>query len=113
LSAEAERCILLQVFLAGTEAALHDFRAEPARAEPVNLPANGAGVDDETWLHNLRAGEHSSWFSQAIKDLSGHHSLELLQRGINRVPGMAADAVCDHSRIEQAWVVKTCRVDRY
>jgi hypothetical protein len=72
-----------------------------------------AGVDDETWLHNLRAGEYSSWFSQAIKDLSGHHSLELLQRGINRVPGMAADAVCDHSRIEQAWVVKTCRVDRY
>src|SRR5262245_8830746 len=47
------------------------------------------------------------------KNLSGRHSLELLQRGINRVPGMAADAVCDHLRIELAWVVKAGRVDRY
>jgi HAD superfamily hydrolase (TIGR01484 family) len=27
-----------------------------------------AGVDDETWLHHLRAGEYSRWFAQAIKD---------------------------------------------
>src|SRR5262249_19147215 len=35
------------------------------------------------------------------------------QRGINRIPGMAAHAVCDHLRIEQGWVVKTGRVHRY
>src|SRR5262245_9983945 len=46
-------------------------------------------------------------------NLSGRHSLELLQRGINRVPGMTANAVCDHLRIELAWVVKAGRVDRY
>src|SRR5215468_2637173 len=49
----------------------------------------------------------------ARRNLSGRHSLELLQRGINRVPGLTADAVCDHLRIEQARVVKTGRVDRY
>jgi hydroxymethylpyrimidine pyrophosphatase-like HAD family hydrolase/energy-coupling factor transporter ATP-binding protein EcfA2 len=26
------------------------------------------GVDDETWLHHLRAGEYSEWFRDAIKD---------------------------------------------
>jgi hydroxymethylpyrimidine pyrophosphatase-like HAD family hydrolase/energy-coupling factor transporter ATP-binding protein EcfA2 len=26
------------------------------------------GVDDETWLHHLRAGEYSQWFRDAIKD---------------------------------------------
>jgi HAD superfamily hydrolase (TIGR01484 family) len=26
------------------------------------------GVDDETWLHHLRAGEYSEWFRHAIKD---------------------------------------------
>ncbi|MGZ9220445.1 MAG: phosphoglycolate phosphatase, partial [Candidatus Binatia bacterium] len=26
------------------------------------------GVDDETWLHHLRAGEYSKWFRDAIKD---------------------------------------------
>ena len=26
------------------------------------------GVDDETWLHHLRRGEYSTWFSEAIKD---------------------------------------------
>ena len=48
-----------------------------------------------------------------LRNLSGRHSLEFLQRGINRVPRMAADAVCDHLRIELAWVVKAGRVDRY
>jgi hydroxymethylpyrimidine pyrophosphatase-like HAD family hydrolase len=28
------------------------------------------GVDDETWLHHLRAGEYSRWFANAIKDES-------------------------------------------
>jgi HAD superfamily hydrolase (TIGR01484 family) len=27
-----------------------------------------AGVDDNTWLHHLRAGEYSKWFREAIKD---------------------------------------------
>ena len=27
-----------------------------------------AGVDDETWLHHLRAGDYSKWFRDAIKD---------------------------------------------
>jgi HAD superfamily hydrolase (TIGR01484 family) len=27
-----------------------------------------AGVDDETWLHHLRAGAYSQWFRDAIKD---------------------------------------------
>jgi hypothetical protein len=26
------------------------------------------GVDDETWLHHLRAGDFSRWFREAIKD---------------------------------------------
>ena len=26
------------------------------------------GVDDETWLHHLRRGDYSRWFSAAIKD---------------------------------------------
>jgi Helicase HerA, central domain len=26
------------------------------------------GVDDETWLHHLRAGDYSRWFRKAIKD---------------------------------------------
>ncbi|HET8726010.1 MAG TPA: HAD-IIB family hydrolase [Alphaproteobacteria bacterium] len=26
------------------------------------------GVDDETWLHHLRAGDYSRWFREAIKD---------------------------------------------
>ena len=26
------------------------------------------GVDDETWLHHLRAGKYSEWFRDAIKD---------------------------------------------
>jgi hypothetical protein len=26
------------------------------------------GIDDETWLHHLRAGEYSEWFRDAIKD---------------------------------------------
>ena len=26
------------------------------------------GVDDDTWMHHLRAGEYSQWFDQAIKD---------------------------------------------
>lgn len=26
------------------------------------------GVDDETWMHHLRAGEYSQWFDEAIKD---------------------------------------------
>jgi hypothetical protein len=28
----------------------------------------GDGVDDETWLHHLRAGDYSAWFRTAIKD---------------------------------------------
>jgi HAD superfamily hydrolase (TIGR01484 family) len=27
-----------------------------------------AGVDDETWLHHLRGGDYSRWFTDAIKD---------------------------------------------
>ena len=27
-----------------------------------------AGVDDETWLHHLRAGDYSKWFRDSIKD---------------------------------------------
>jgi hypothetical protein len=27
-----------------------------------------AGVDDETWMHHLRAGDYSQWFREAIKD---------------------------------------------
>lgn len=26
------------------------------------------GVDDDTWLHHLRAGDYSSWFRESIKD---------------------------------------------
>src|SRR5262249_53364943 len=26
------------------------------------------GVDDETWLHHLRAGDYSEWFRRTIKD---------------------------------------------
>jgi hypothetical protein len=26
------------------------------------------GVDDDTWMHHLRAGEYSQWFDEAIKD---------------------------------------------
>ncbi len=26
------------------------------------------GVDDDTWMHHLRAGEYSKWFREAIKD---------------------------------------------
>lgn len=26
------------------------------------------GVDDQTWMHHLRAGEYSQWFGEAIKD---------------------------------------------
>ena len=26
------------------------------------------GVDDETWLHHLRAGDYSRWFREGIKD---------------------------------------------
>src|SRR5207237_3123158 len=47
------------------------------------------------------------------RHLTRRHSLEFLQRGIHRVPGMAADAVRDQLRIELAWVVKGGRVDRY
>jgi hypothetical protein len=46
------------------------------------------------------------------RNLSGQHSLEFLQRGINRVPRMAADAVCERLRTELAWVVKAGCVDR-
>jgi uncharacterized protein (TIGR00730 family) len=46
------------------------------------------------------------------RNLSGWHSLVFLQRGINRVPRMAADGVCDHLRVELARVVKAGRVDR-
>lgn len=28
----------------------------------------GDGVDDDTWLHHLRAGDYSRWFRRAIKD---------------------------------------------
>ena len=26
------------------------------------------GVDDETWMHHLRAGDYSRWFRDNIKD---------------------------------------------
>ena len=26
------------------------------------------GIDDQTWMHHLRAGEYSQWFGEAIKD---------------------------------------------
>jgi hydroxymethylpyrimidine pyrophosphatase-like HAD family hydrolase len=49
------------------------FRGPDAR---LNLRAHNlstflqmaAGVDDETWLHHLKAGEYSRWFAGAIKD---------------------------------------------
>jgi Tfp pilus assembly protein PilF len=47
------------------------------------------------------------------RHLTRRHSLECLQRGIHRVPGMAADAVRDQLRIELAWVVKAGGVNRY
>ena len=47
------------------------------------------------------------------RHLTRRHSLEFLQRGIHRVPAMAADAVRDQLRIELAWVVKAGRVNRY
>jgi hypothetical protein len=28
----------------------------------------GNGVDEQTWLHHLRAGDYSDWFRNAIKD---------------------------------------------
>jgi hydroxymethylpyrimidine pyrophosphatase-like HAD family hydrolase len=42
----------------------------------LNLPAQnlrmfmqlGQGVDDETWLHHLRAGDYEQWFREIIKD---------------------------------------------
>jgi hypothetical protein len=39
------------------------------------------------------------------------HSLKFLQRGIKRVPRMAADGVCDHLGFELARVVKAGRGD--
>ena len=49
------------------------FRGAEGR---LNLKANNLtlflqmaeGVDDETWLHHLRAGDYSNWMSRVIKD---------------------------------------------
>ena len=54
----------------------------------------------------------SSGSNQGALTLARWHSLEFLQRGIERVPRMAADGVCDHLRVELARVVKAGRVDR-
>jgi hypothetical protein len=56
---------------------------------------------------------HCRQFRCSQLNLSGWHSLEFPQRGINRVPRMAADGVCDRLRLELARVVKAGRVDRY
>jgi hydroxymethylpyrimidine pyrophosphatase-like HAD family hydrolase len=39
------------------------------RAQNLDLFVQMAdGVDDETWMHHLRAGDYSSWFRENIKD---------------------------------------------
>lgn len=45
------------------------------------------------------------------QNLAGWHSLECLQRGINRVPAMAAVCVSDHLRIELCRVVKAASMN--
>lgn len=46
------------------------------------------------------------------RNLTGRHSLEFLQRGINRVPYMAPDRIRHQLRFELSRVVKAGRVDR-
>jgi hydroxymethylpyrimidine pyrophosphatase-like HAD family hydrolase len=39
-----------------------------------------AGVDDDTWLHHLRAGEYSKWFRDAIKDETLAEEAQAIER---------------------------------
>ena len=50
----------------------------------------GAGVDDPTWLHHLRAGHYSAWIRDAIKD----EDLADEVAAVERDPGVSAE----HSR---------------
>jgi HAD superfamily hydrolase (TIGR01484 family) len=38
------------------------------------------GVDDETWLFHLRAGDYSRWFRESIKDPELAHDAELIEQ---------------------------------
>ena len=82
---------------------------EKVRAAAEALKAGGYAGHNAG--HACRSPFAGLAVSGALRGLG--HSLEFLQRGIDRVPRMAADAVGDHLRIELAWVVKAGRVDRY
>src|SRR5262249_48451168 len=50
-------------YFVGPRGAMH------LRAQNLGLFLQMAGgVDDETWLHHLRAGDYSRWFRESIKD---------------------------------------------
>lgn len=62
-------------YLEGNMDAEHRFYFRGPKGE-LNLPAQnlrmfmqlGEGVDDETWLYHLRAGDYDQWFREIIKD---------------------------------------------
>jgi len=39
------------------------------------------GVDDETWVHHLRAGDYSQWIAAAIKDRTLAEQVREIEQG--------------------------------
>ncbi len=51
------------------------------------------GVDDDTWLHHLRAGDYSNWMASAVKDESLAFEVHEVEKARELTPGVSRQRV--------------------
>jgi hypothetical protein len=77
-------------YFVGPRGAMH------LRAQNLGLFLQMAGgVDDETWLHHLRAGDYSRWFRESIKDPELADEAAAIERQTQLSPADSRDRVRD------------------